>query len=329
MRQAIICLFVLIAVWSSSASGLTQSAYNQARVGVLSLQSLENEEADGIGASAVRAGMQALGYIEHENLVLVVRHARGDRTQLRSLAAELVAARVQVIVAIGTQATDAAREATTSIPIIMAAVGDPLGSGFVQSLARPGGNVTGIANWSPEAAAKQLELLKEAVPTIHKVAVLHVSSASHMRMLPLLERMAKNLLLLVDPALIGTPDDLRRRFAEMNSSGVDAVLVLGSPIFDDLYREIGELSLRYGLPGAGHQPYYVRSGFLLSYGPILADLHTRSAVYVDKILKGAKPADLPVEQAERFKLVINLKTAKALNVLIPPTLLARADEVIE
>jgi len=130
----------------------------------LSLQSREKEEADGIGASAVRAGMQAIGYIEHENLVLEVRHARGDRTQLRSLAAELVAARVQVIVAVGTQATDAAREATTSIPIIMAAVGDPLGSGFVQSLARPGGNVTGIANWSPEAAAKQLELLKEAVP---------------------------------------------------------------------------------------------------------------------------------------------------------------------
>jgi putative tryptophan/tyrosine transport system substrate-binding protein len=300
-----------------------------ARVGLLSLHSLEQENAAGTGASAFRMGMQALGYREGQNLIIYERHAEGDRARLQSLAAELLSARIEVIIAVGTDATEAAREITSSIPIVMAGVGDPLASGFAASLARPGGNMTGIAIWGDEAAQKQLEMLREAAPHIRKVGVLRLRTSAHDRRFKRLENTAAPLGLSLIGAEVTNADDLPTRFADVISSGAEAFLVLANPSFDDLRGRIAELGLRHKLPGAGHQPYYVRAGLLLSYGPSLTDLHARSATYVDKILKGAKPADLPVEQAERFTLAVNLRTAKSLGLSIPPTLLARADEVIE
>ena len=300
-----------------------------AKVGLLSLHSLEQESAIGTGASAFRAGMQRLGYREGQNLVIYERHADGDRARLQSLAAELVDARMEVIVAVGTDATEAAREITSSIPIVMAGVGDPLASGFAASLARPGGNTTGIAIWGDEAAQKQLEMLKEAAPQVGKIGVLRLRTSAHDRRFERLENTAARLGLSLIGAEIANADDLPTQFAHLISSGAEAFLVLANPSLDDLRGRIADLGLRHRLPGAGHQPYYVRAGLLLSYGPSLSELHARSATYVDKILKGAKPADLPVEQAERFMLAINLNTAKALGLTIPPTLLARADEVIE
>jgi len=274
--------------------------------------------------------MQALGYREGQNLIIHERHAEGDRARLQSLAAELLSARIAVIVAVGTDATEAARATTSSIPIVMAAgVGDPLASGFAASLARPGGNITGIAIWGDEAAQKQLEALKEAAPQVRKVGVLRLRSSAHDRRFERLEDTAARLGLSLIGAEIANADDLPTQFAHLISSGAEAFVVLANPSLDDLRGRIAELGLLHKLPGAGHQPYYVRAGFLLSYGPSLADLHARSATYADKILKGAKPSDLPVEQAERFTLAVNLRTAKALGLTISPTLLARADEVIE
>jgi putative tryptophan/tyrosine transport system substrate-binding protein len=300
-----------------------------AKVGLLSLHSVEQESAMGTGASAFRAGMRALGYNEGHNLFIHARHADGDRARLRVLAAELVTARIEVLVAVGTDATQAAREFTSSIPIVMAGVGDPLASGFAMSLARPGGNTTGIAIWGDEAAQKQLEMLKEAVPHIQKVGVLRVRSSAHDRRFERLENTAARLGLGLVGAEIATAGDLPSQFAHLISWGVEALVVLANPSLDDMRDRIAELGLRHSLPGAGHQPYYVRAGLLLSYGPSLSDLHARSATFVDKILKGAKPEDLPVEQADRFTLAINQRTANTLGLTIPPTLLARADEVIE
>jgi len=322
-----------ILLWFLASVGAALPAEGQgsgaAKVGFLSLHSVEQESAMGTGASAFRAGMRALGYREGQNLLINARHADGDPARLRVLAAELVSARIEVLVAVGTDATQAAREITSSIPIVMAGVGDPLASGFAMSLARPGGNTTGIAIWGDEAAQKQLEMLKEAVPQIRKVGVLRLRSSAHDRRFARLENTAARLGLGLMGAEIATAGDLPSQFAHLISWGVEAFVVLANPSLDDMRDRIAELGLRHRLPGAGHQPYYVRAGLLLSYGPSLSDLHAQSATFVDKILKGAKPADLPVEQADRFTLAINQRTANTLGITIPPTLLARADEVIE
>jgi putative tryptophan/tyrosine transport system substrate-binding protein len=273
--------------------------------------------------------MQALGYSEGRNFHLHERHADGDAARLSPLAAELLAQRVDVIVAVGTDATHAAREVTSSVPVIMAGVGDPVRAGFVFSLPYPGGNITGTALLNPETVGKQLEMLKEAAPALRKVAILRRRSGSHDRMVESLGSTAAALGVTLFEVTVATADDLPRGFDEMSRSGADGFLALANPALDDLRNEIAELSLRYRLPGAGWQSYHATAGYLLSYGPSLSEMHSRAANYVDKIARGRRPADLPVEQAERFKLAINTKTAKALGLTIPSTLLARADEVIE
>jgi putative ABC transport system substrate-binding protein len=302
---------------------------NQPRVGLLSLHRAEHEQATNTGASAFRKKMEALGYTEPRNLELHVRHADGDRGRLEALAAELVAKEVAVIVAVGTDATRAAQQATPTIPIVMAGVSDPLTSGFVASVPRPGGNITGLSMWSDEVAEKQLEILKEAVPRLQMVGALHVRTALHAARLERLKGAAQRLAIRLTPREVTTADDLPSVFQQMLDSGIEGLLILSSPTLDDMRERIATLSLGHGLPAAGHQSHFARAGILLSYGPDLRDLHARSAIYVDKLLKGARVADLPVEQAERFEFVINLKTAKTLGLTIPPTLLARADEVIE
>ena len=299
------------------------------RVGVLSLHHAQHENAANIGGNAFRRGMQALGYSEGRSINIDVRHADGDRARLQALAAEFAAMQVDVIVAFGTDATQAARTATSKVPIVMAAVNDPLGSKFVESLARPGGNITGIALMNPEMAEKQLEMLKEAAPHIQRVLCLRLQLPVHDRLFAELEHKARSLGVAVISATVTTEEDVRSRFEEMSALAVDAYLIFANPTLDDMREQIAALGLRHRLPGAGHQPFFVDAGVLLSYGPSLSELHARSAGFVDRILKGAIPADLPVEQAERFRLAINLKTAEALGLSIPPTLLARADEVIE
>jgi putative ABC transport system substrate-binding protein len=273
--------------------------------------------------------MQVFGYIEGRDFELYERHADGDAARLTSLANELLAERVNVIVALGTDATHAARQATATIPIVMAGVGDPVRSGFVGGLAHPGSNVTGTALSTEETSIKQLEMLKEAAPRVRRVAVFRRPIGGHDRMMRSFKSAEALLGITISEFVIATPDDLPARLEEMRASDAEGLVVLPSPLLDDLRWPISEFALRHGLPTAGWQPAHAQAGFLVSYGPNLAQMHSRSASYVDKILKGTKPADLPVEQPERFQLAINLKAAMALGLTIPPTLLARADEVIE
>ena len=301
----------------------------RARIGLLSLHDPAIEKTGNIGASAFRAGMQALGYVEGRNFELHERHADGEPARLVALAHELVAEQVEVIVAFGTDATRDARHATETIPIVMAGVGDPVRSGFVAGLARPATNVTGTALSTEETAVKQLEALKEAAPDMRRVAVLRRPIGGHGRMMISFKNAEGVLGIEISEFVIANPDDLQPRLEEMRAAGAEGLVVLPSPLLDDLRWEIADFALRHGLPAAGWQPAHSLAGFLVSYGPNLGQMHARSATYVHKILTGVKPADLPVEQPERFQLTINLKTARALGVTMPPTLLARADEVIE
>jgi putative tryptophan/tyrosine transport system substrate-binding protein len=323
---AAIGVLALLVALTIGAAAMAQSAIT---VGLLSLHSSEHERSGKIGASAFRAGMKALGYGEGREFHLHERHADGDAARLPSLAAELLAERVDVIVAVGTDATHAARAATSSLPIVMAGVGDPVRAGFVFSLPFPGGNVTGTALLNPETAGKQLELLREAAPALRKVALLRRRSGSHDRTVESLRSTAAALGVTLSEIIVMTADDLPRAFEEMRRLEADGFLVLANPALDDMRNEVAELALRYRVPGAGWQSYHVAAGYLLSYGPSLSEMHARAANYVDKIARGRSPGDLPVEQAERFALAVNLRTAKALGLTIPPTLLARADEVIE
>ena len=278
-------------------------------------------------------GLRDLGYVEGRNVVIEYRYAEGKLERLPALAAELVALKVDVIVAAGTLAALAAKQATRTLPIVFAAAADPVTDGLVTSLARPGGNVTGLSNLAPELVGKRLELLKQAVPGVSRVAVLWQPGG-------LGERTEKDMLKGADVAAraLGVrlqfveargPADFDRAFSDMTRARAGALTVLGSPMFFTERRRLVDLAAKNRLPAVYTLREFVDAGGLMSYGPNIADLFRRAATYVDKILKGAKPADLPVEQPTKFELVINLKTAKALGLTIPPSLLGRADEVVQ
>jgi putative ABC transport system substrate-binding protein len=282
---------------------------------------------------AFRQGLRDLGYVEGRNLVIEYRSAEGKPERFPALAAELVALKVDVIVAPGTPQALAAMQATRTLPIIFAAVADPVTSGLVTSLAQPGGNVTGLSYIAPEIVGKRLELLKQAVPGVSRVAVLWQPGA-----LP--ERTDKDLLKAADVAAraLGMrlqfveaqgPADLDRAFSDMTRARADALTVAPSALLFNERRRLVELAAMNRLPAVYPSRDSVDVGGLMAYGSDLADSFRRIATYVDKILKGAKPADLPVERPTKFELVINLKTAKALGLTIPPSLLQRADEVIQ
>jgi putative ABC transport system substrate-binding protein len=284
---------------------------------------------------AFRQGLRDLGYVEGRNLVIESRSAEGKFERLPALAAELVALKVDVIVtAEGTPAALAAKQATRTLPIVFATAGDPVASGLVTSLARPGGNVTGLSILSsPELVGKYLELLKQAAPGVSRVAVLWQRGV-------LGERTDKDMLKEADVAAraLGVrlqfveargSADFDRAFSDMTSARAGALTVLGSNMFLGERRRLVDLAAKNRLPAVYPWREFVDAGGLMVYGPSLQDLSRRAATYVDKILKGAKPADLPVEQPTKFELVINLKTAKALGLTIPPSLLGRADEVIQ
>jgi putative ABC transport system substrate-binding protein len=272
--------------------------------------------------------------VEGRNIVTEIRSAEGKPERLPALAAELIALKVDVIVAAGgTSAALAAKQATKTIPIVFPAADDPVTSGLVASLARPGGNLTGLALLSPELVGKCLEQIKEAVPWVSRVAVLWQPGTAP-------ERAEKDILQEADLAAgaLGLrlplvrargPEDFPRAFAEIKRRQADALTVLSSPVFVAERRRIAELAIKNRLPTVFAFRSYVDAGGLMSYGPNIADLFRRAATYVDKILKGAKPADLPVEQPTTFELAVNLKTAKALGLTIPSSMLGRATHVIE
>jgi len=283
---------------------------------------------------ALRQGLGDLGYIEGRNVEIEYRDAEGKLEQFPTLAAELVALKVDVIVAPPTPAALAAKHATRTVPIVFIGVGDPVTSGLVTSLARPGGNITGSTSQvGPEIVGKGLELLKQAVPGVSRVAVLCQPGGQG-------ERAERGMLKEADAAAraVGVrpqfveargPEDFDKAFSSMTGAHAGALTVLTSAIFTSERRRLVGLALKHRLPTVFLFREYVDAGGLMSYGPSLADLFRRAATYVDKILKGAKPADLPVEQPTKFELVINLKTAKALGLTIPQSVLGRADELIQ
>jgi putative ABC transport system substrate-binding protein len=278
----------------------------------------------------LRQGLRDLGYVEGRNYILDFRWGEGRNDRLTELAAELVRAHADVMVAAGEPAIRAVRQATTTIPIVMGAVGDPVGAGFAASLARPGGNITGVSNVAVEMTGKWLELLREAVPRVSYVAVLwNPANPTHHVFWKEAQAAARTMGIKVLGVEFSSPDDFERGFASMELERVDGLLVLPDPITASNRVKLAELMAKRRLPGIALFRESAEAGFLLSYGVSAFDNHRRAAAYVDKILKGAKPGDLPIEQGTKFALVINLKTAKALGLSIPQSLLTRADDVIQ
>ena len=280
---------------------------------------------------AFRQRLLELGWVEGQNIVLDYRFAEGRLDQLPQLAADMVLLKVDVIVSLGTQGVTAAKNATETIPIVMIAVRDPVGIGLIASLARPGGNVTGVSGYAGlESVAKQLEFLKEMVPGASSVAILaNPTNAYHQLAIKEVNIAAKALGVQLQLLEARDASDFDRAFAAMAKERVRALLILSDVIFNSHGSRLADLAASMRLPTANAVRESVEAGGLMSYGPSFLNSYRRSAEYVDKILKGAKPADLPVEQPTKFELVINLQTAKTLGIEIPPTLLSRADEVIE
>jgi len=277
---------------------------------------------------AFRQGLRELGYAEGRNVTLEYRWAEGKDERLPGLAADLVRLKVDVIVASGAAPVLAAKQATTVIPIVMPVIGDPVRLGLVASYARPGANVTGFAVQNDELAGKWVQLLKEALPSITRVALL-ADPAGEGRQVRTAEVAARYLGVQSHVLNVDRPDGLGTAFAEAKRNHADALIVLGSPLFSTHRTRLVELAAQHRLPTMYHQrEFVVGSGGLMSYGADFRDLFRRAATHVDKILKGAKPADLPVEQPTKFELIINLRTAKALGLTISPPLLQRADQII-
>ena len=275
----------------------------------------------------LRGALRDLGYVEGQNIVIENRTADGKLDRLPDLAAELVREKADVIVASGVAGARAAERATTTIPIVMLAT-DPLGAGLISSLARPGGNITGVATLESELGAKRLEHFKEAFPTVARVAALYDPTTSP-TVLKEMEEGAKQLKVRLQILEARAPEELDGAFKKASEWKAAALSVLASPFFRSQRVRIAALAIEHHFPTMVPHRAYVEAGGLISYGPDFRDLIRRASVFVDKILKGAKPADLPVEQATKFELVINLKTAKTLGLTIPQSLLVRADEIIQ
>lgn len=298
------------------------------RVGFLAARQVSSIHADPMFGPFPQA-MRELGYVEGRNLVIEVRIAESAE-RLQPLAAELVALRVDVIVAAGGTAVRAAQKATRTIPIVIGTAGDPVGSGFVKSLARPGGNITGLSDVASDMGSKLLDVLLAAVPKAKQVAVLvNPGNPSHVTFLKSIQEGARTAGVAIGPLMATSEPDIDGAFSAMAKQTTDALIALPDPVFIRLQRRIAELAAKHRLPCISGFRHYARAGGLMNYGPDFAENFRRAATYVDKILKGANPAELPVEQSARFELAVNLKTAKALGLTIPGSLLVRADEVIQ
>jgi putative ABC transport system substrate-binding protein len=279
---------------------------------------------------AFRQGLRELGYVEGKNIVIEYRSAEGKTERLPELAAELVRLKVELIVTAGSTSTRLVKEATSTIPVVMAFDDDPVGNGFVASLARPGGNITGLSSLAPELSGKQVELLKETVPKLSRVAVLGTSTRpGTTQALKETEVAAKALGVQLQYVDILAPEDIETAFRAASKGRAEAIIVLQTPITFSHRTQVADLAAKNRLPTISFSSEFVEAGGLMSYGVSVTDLFRRAATYVDKILKGRKPADLPVEQPIKFEFIINLKAAKQIGVTIPQSVLYRADKVIK
>jgi putative ABC transport system substrate-binding protein len=325
-RESVIAVLAL----GVAASPITSFAQQQGkvwRVGFLSLSSASESEQNTV---AFLKAMRQLGYIEGKDLVVEWRFAEGSFERLTVQAADLVQLKINVIVAVASAAIGAAQKATTTIPIVMATTGDPVGSGFVKSLARPGGNITGLSNMGGDTGAKLLDLLLSTVPKVSRVAVLVTPTSTTYRAISeSVQAGAQNTSVKILIAEARTPQEIETAFATMARENAGAVIVGAAPLFALHRPQIAQLAIKYRMPSIFGSRAYVEAGGLMSYGYRMTENYLRAASYVDKILKGAKPGDLPVEQPTTLDLVINLKTAKALDLTIPQSILLRADEVIQ
>jgi putative ABC transport system substrate-binding protein len=295
------------------------------RIGLLTTGGAENPS-----GLYFRQALRELGYVEGKNVLIEYRYAEGEPQPLSEFAEELVRLKVDVIVTTATEPSLSAQRATTTIPIVMGGGSDPVGAGLVVSLARPGGNITGVTSISSDLSGKRVELLKEAFPKISPVAVLWLPTATgNKQQMKEIEAAADSLRLPLQPAAVQGPNDFESAFSAITRGGASSLIVLSSPLFAKHRARIAELAAKSRLPAIYPLSDYADAGGLMSYGPNLADMYRRVATYVDKILKGTKPADLPVEQPMKFELVINLKTAKQIGLTIPPNVLVRADKVIK
>ncbi len=297
------------------------------QIGYLGMTSLSKNAAR---TEAFRQGLRELGYVEGKNIIIEWRSAEGKRDRLPALAAALVGLNVDIIVSAGGSVTRPLKEATRTIPIVMAQDNDPVASGHVASLARPGGNITGLSTVAPELSGKRLEILKEIVPRLARVAVLGNSNEpANSKRLREIELAAGALKLKPQHLDVLDPKDIESAFSAATKASADAVLVLGSPVLYSHQKQLIELAVKSRLPAMYPWSEIVGEGGLMTYSAIRTDLFRRAASYVDKILRGAKPAELPVEQPTKFELLINLKTAKQIGLTIPPSILYRADKVIK
>jgi len=298
------------------------------RVGFLALRRVGPLDSDFFGAFP--QGMRKLGYVEGKNLVIEWRSADGKPERLLALASELVGLKVDVILAAGTAPAKAAQQATKTVPIVFAATNDPVGSGIVPSLVRPGGNATGLSTLTGDISSKHFEMLLSMVPNLSRVAVLvHPQNVTHPAILKNIEAAAQKFGVKTVAIEAANPPAIDKEFSAMAREKIAAVIVLGDPIFIQQRRQIAELATKHRLPSVSNYRESVEASGLISYGPSHADNYRSAATYVDKIFKGAKPGDLPVEQPTMFELVLNMKTAKELNLKIPRSLLTSADKVIE
>jgi len=297
-----------------------QQAKKVHRIGYLSTSSNPSSP------SAFRQGLRELGYVEGKNIIIEYPKAEGN---LAARAAELVRLKVDVIVTSGATNTRAAKEATTTIPIVFLQDPDPIGNGFVTSLARPGGNITGLSSLIADLSGKRLELLKEVLPKLSRLAVFgNSANAGNATQLKETERAAGSLRVQLQYLDIRSAKDIETAFREASKERADAVFILRGPVLNAQRTLIAQHAVKSRLPAIYPQSNFVEAGGLMSYGTNIADLERRAATYVDKILKGAKPADLPVEQPMKFEFVINLKAAKQIGLTVPPNVLVRADKVI-
>jgi putative ABC transport system substrate-binding protein len=329
MRKFGLWLLATIFLATVSVAAEAQQPKKVPRIGYLSSFGAARESAR---AEAIRLALRERGYIEGQNIAIEYRYAEGKPDRYPELAAELVRRKVDIIVAAGgSRVALAAKNATKTIPIVMVGIGaDPVDAGLIDSLARPGGNVTGITNLSPELGGKRLELLKDAVSKAARVAVLYDPNApsSGRELKEVLPAAARALRLTIQPWEVRAADDLDRTFASLNKQRPDGLYVTTSPLVNANAKRIADFSLKSRLPSVGTRAY-VSAGGLMYYGADEADSYRRVAYYIDRILKGAKPADLPVEQPMRFELIINLKTAKQIGLTIQPIVLMRATKVIK
>jgi len=328
LRRGWLAGIFILGVLAAPLAAAAQPPAKVPRIGFLSPSSPSDSRTQR-NLEAFRQGLLKLGYVEGQNIAVEVRWAEGKYDRLPGLAAELLRLKVDVLVGVGDAALQAAKEATRTIPIVIAVVNDPVATGLVASLARPGGNITGLSIMAPELVGKQLELLKEVLPKVSRVALLwNPTNASNTPALREAEAAARALGVRLQPLEVRAPGGIDGAFAAMTRERAGAVIVLVDALLNEHRTRIAALAIKSRLPAVHGIREHAEVGGLMAYGASISDMYRRAATYVDKILKGAKPADLPVEQPMKFELVINLKTARALGLTIPRSVLSLADEVI-